>query len=53
MQQNNDQKHTANTTKDFIRGTKWKILEWPNQSPDLKPNEHAFHLLTTTTTTTT
>ena len=35
MQQDNDPKHTANTTKDFIREKKWKVLDWPSQSPDL------------------
>lgn len=29
MQQDNDPKHAANTTKDFIRGKKWKDLDWP------------------------
>ena len=37
MQQDNDPKHTANKTKDFIRGKKWKVLDWPSQSPDLNP----------------
>ena len=34
MQQDNDQKHTANTTMDFIRKKKWKI----------SPIEVSFHL---------
>ena len=37
MQQGNEAKHTANTTKDFIREKKWKVLDWPTQSPDLNP----------------
>ena len=46
MQQGIDQNlHTANTTKDFIREKKWKVLDGQSQSPDRNPIEHAFHIL--------
>lgn len=43
----NDPKHTAKATQEFIKAKKWNILEWPSQSPDLIPVKHAFHLLKT------
>ena len=45
MQQDNDPKHTAKTTKELIRVKKWKVLDWSSQSPDLNPIEQAFYLL--------
>lgn len=42
MQEDNVPKHTANTKKGFIRG---KVLDWPSQSPDRDPLDHAFHLM--------
>ena len=52
MQQDNYQNYqqknyqnTGNTTNDFIREKKCKALDWPSQSPELIPIEHAFHLL--------
>lgn len=45
MEQDNDPKYNANTTKDFIRGEKWTVEDWPSQSLDLYPIQHSFHLL--------
>lgn len=35
----NDSKHTRISTKDWLKTKKWRVLEWPSQSPDLNPIE--------------
>ena len=39
LQHDNDPKHTSKSTKDWLKTKKWKVLEWPSQSPDLNPIE--------------
>ena len=37
FQHDNDLKHTAKATKEWLKKKHIKILEWPSQSPDLNP----------------
>ncbi len=39
MQQDNDPKYTSKSTSEWLKKNKIKVLEWPNQSPDLNPIE--------------
>jgi hypothetical protein len=35
FQQNNDSKHTAKTTQEWLRNKSLNVLVWPSQRPDL------------------
>ncbi len=48
FQHDNDTKHTAKATKEYLKKKHIKVLEWPSQSPDLNPIENLWRNISQT-----